>query len=163
MKMLHPTLCLDMASHLGKDQLARWGVRGLILDIDNTLTSSDNPIPNPEALSWVEDMKIAGIKMVILSNNHLARVSKFAELLGLDYIAKACKPLTGGFKRACEKLDIPKEEIAVVGDQIFTDIFGGNRAGCVTILVDSLFDAEEWYIKIKRVLELPFKKPKYKK
>jgi len=153
MKIFHPTLYLEKASQLTLEQLAALGVRGLILDIDNTLTTHGNPVPDPEILLWLEEMKKAGIKMVILSNNYPSRVKPFAEALGLGYKAGAAKPLTYGFRRASKALGVAKREIAIVGDQVFTDVLGGNIYKIKTVLVKPILLEKSLYFSTKRGIE----------
>lgn len=153
MSLLYPTLYLPSITRLQPKQLERWGVRGLILDVDNTLTTHDNPQPHPEVLLWLEQMRSAGISMMILSNNHPPRVEPFAELLELPFTADAAKPLPKGFRRAAARLGLPREQIAVVGDQIFTDILGGNFFGTKTVLVEPIQLEATWFFRVKRRLE----------
>src|SRR5699024_8483444 len=105
------------------------GVKGLVLDIDNTLTTHDNPVPDQGVAAWLEQNRLAGIQMIVLSNNSPERVKPFAEILGLDFIADGAKPLKKGYMRCSEAMNIPCEQLCMVGDQIFTDILGGNNAG----------------------------------
>ncbi|MGI6403156.1 MAG: YqeG family HAD IIIA-type phosphatase [Oscillospiraceae bacterium] len=153
MSFFYPTLYLQSIACLQPAQLQRWGVRGLILDVDNTLTTHDNPVPHPEVLIWLEQMRSAGIAMIILSNNHPPRVKPFAELLGLPFTADAAKPLPKGFRRAARDLNLPKDQIAVVGDQIFTDILGGNLFGAKTVLIKPIQPESTWFFRLKRRLE----------
>ena len=153
MSLLYPTLYLPSITRLQPKQLECWGVRGLILDVDNTLTTHDNPQPHPEVLLWLEQMRSAGISMMILSNNHPPRVEPFAKLLELPFTADAAKPLPKGFRRAAARLGLPREQIAVVGDQIFTDILGGNFFGTKTVLVEPIQLEATWFFRVKRRLE----------
>ena len=92
--------------------------------------------------------------MMIVSNNTEERVRPFAEILGLPYVADGKKPGTDGMRRAAEKLGgLRPEETAVIGDQIFTDVWGGNRFGALTIMVAPLGPEIVPFIKLKRVAE----------
>lgn len=153
MSVFHPTLYLDRITGLSLSQLEAWGIKGLILDVDNTLTTHDNPIPDPAIRRWLEEAAAAGIRMIILSNNHPPRVKPFAEILGLPFTADAAKPLSGGYRRATQELGLSKEEVAVVGDQIFTDILGGNLFGIRSVLVQPIQPEENWFFRLKRRLE----------
>lgn len=125
-----------------------------MLDVDNTLTLHDDPTPDPDIARWLEEMRAAGIPMVIVSNNSEERVAPFAKILGLPFVADGEKPKTGGMERAAKVLGgLRPEEMAVIGDQIFTDVWGGNRFGAVTILVAPLGPEIVPFIKFKRVLE----------
>ncbi|MEG0898262.1 MAG: YqeG family HAD IIIA-type phosphatase [Oscillospiraceae bacterium] len=131
------------------------GIKGLILDVDNTLTTHDNPVPLENLDKWLEEIKKSGIIMMIVSNNHSERVEPFAKLLDLDYVSDGKKPLSDGFKRAANLMKLSKKEIAVVGDQIFTDILGGNLWGAKTILVQPIELEKTRFFKVKRCLEKP--------
>lgn len=105
-------------------------------------------------LAWLEKMRAHGIRLVIVSNNNDRRIRPFAEQLGLAYTANALKPLVFGFRRTAKKMGLSGRQIAVVGDQIFTDILGGNRFGAVTILVEPLQPETGLFFRLKRRLEL---------
>lgn len=128
-------------------------IKGLILDVDNTLLDFDlKIIDGLEA--WHQELKNNNIKAVILSNsNKTEKVKMVADLIGIPYIKFATKPLKRGFKKAQQLLDIPNENIAVVGDQIFTDVIGANRSNMFSILVEPLAEKDLFLTKIKRPLE----------
>lgn len=138
--------------------LERMGVRGLILDIDNTLTTHDHPVPAEGVEEWLSSTREHGISAVIVSNNHEPRVKPFADLLGLDYVCEGAKPLKKGYAAAAEKLGLPKEQIAAVGDQIFTDVAGANIYGIKMLFVEPIEKEpkKQRFIRFKRVLEKPF-------
>jgi HAD superfamily phosphatase (TIGR01668 family) len=99
-------------------------------------------------------VKRDGFKVVILSNNNLTRVSKFAEPLGIPFIPAARKPMGKSFRRAVRMLELAPEQVVVVGDQMLTDVFGGRRAGLHTILVAPIAPKEEgWATQINRRIE----------
>ena len=138
------------------DFLRKNEIHGVILDIDNTLTFDHAPELPDRTAQWLEKIEQAGIKAAIVSNNREARVKPFAERCGLSYVADALKPKRVGFERSCAVLGERAENIAVIGDQLFTDILFGNRFGCTTILVEPMGPDLPWYVKAKRVLEKPF-------
>lgn len=153
MALLFPTVKLPKAYDITARLLREKNISGLILDIDNTLTTHDHPIPNEKILEWLTQMKRAGIGMILLSNNHPARVEPFARRLKLPFEADGKKPLPGGYHRAAASMGFPAKNVAVVGDQIFTDILGANLAGMPSILVEP-FEMEPFFqFKIKRFLE----------
>jgi len=129
------------------------GFRGLIFDIDNTLAVFDVPLPPDEVLSLFERLKGLGFKLCLFSNNSEARVKGFNEPLGLPAIHKAGKPKKKGIGKALALLDLPKEQAVIIGDQLFTDIWGGNRSGVYTVLVEPLAKRDEWTVKLKRAPE----------
>ena len=97
----------------------------------------------------------AGLKVLVFSNNREARVGKFCRALGVDFISRAGKPFSAGFRRAAERLGLPLEQIAVVGDQIFTDVFGGNRMGALTCYVQTL-DRRFFWVNVRYQIERGF-------
>ena len=99
MSQLQPDYYIPRITGIGREFLARKGIRGLVLDVDNTLTLHDDPTPDPDIARWLEEMRAAGIPMVIVSNNSEERVAPFAKILGLPFVADGEKPKTGGMER----------------------------------------------------------------
>lgn len=141
--------------------LKKNNIRGLILDLDNTLTTHDNPQPGEGVLEWLQLMKESGIKMMIVSNNHGPRVKPFADMLGLDFVSEGKKPLTKGFTEAVKLMGLSKKEVAAVGDQIFTDVLGANLFGIKMLYVVPIEHEKTTFFKVKRKLEKPFLPKKY--
>lgn len=141
--------------------LKKNNIKGLILDLDNTLTTHDNPQPGEGVLEWLQLMKESGIKMMIVSNNHGPRVKPFADMLGLDFVSEGKKPLTKGFTEAVKLMGISKKEVAAVGDQIFTDVLGANLFGIKMLYVVPIEHEKTTFFKVKRKLEKPFLPKKY--
>lgn len=136
--------------------LIKNNIRGLLLDLDNTLTTHDNPVPGDGVTEWLDSMRSAGIKMVIVSNNHPPRVKPFADMLGLDFVCEGKKPLSSGFNRAQKRMGIPFSQLAVVGDQIFTDMLGANLKRVRGIFVYPIEHEKTKFFKLKRWAEKPF-------
>lgn len=153
MPLLRPKFSFRRITDIPLSFFVSLGVRALILDVDNTLTTHDNPVPASGVIEWLEEMKAAGIKMIILSNNSPGRVEPFAESLGLDFAAKARKPLPQGALRACSLLKIAPSHTALIGDQLFTDILCGNLAGLTTIFVEHIEAENGRFFRFKRKLE----------
>jgi len=150
---LYPKLYLKNIKEITMELLNKNQIKGLILDIDNTLIDFDKNLLEG-AKKWCEDLKSKGIKMVILSNtNKVHKVKKVAEILDLEYIYFAHKPNKKGFKQAQQILKIEPQNIAVVGDQIFTDVLGGNRSKMFTILTKPIDARDIWLTKLKRPFE----------
>ncbi|HAG56812.1 MAG TPA: YqeG family HAD IIIA-type phosphatase [Ruminococcaceae bacterium] len=153
MALLFPTTAVPKAYDITADGLRKMGVEGLILDIDNTLTTHDHPVPDSRILQWLDQMRAADIRLILLSNNHPPRVAPFAQKLGLAFEADAKKPLPGGYRRAASAMSLSPRQTAVVGDQIFTDVLGANLAGMPSILVEP-FQMEPFFrFRLKRFLE----------
>ncbi len=136
--------------------LIKNNIKGLLLDLDNTLTTHDNPVPGYGVLDWIETMKESSIKLVIVSNNHPPRVKPFADLLGLEFVCEGKKPLSSGFNRAQQRMGIPFSQLAVVGDQIFTDMLGANLKRVRGIFVYPIEHEKTKFFKLKRWAEKPF-------
>jgi len=127
------------------EQLGQLGVRGLIFDLDNTITAWHSMEVSEEVRRWFAALPEKGFSACILSNSHQERVLPMGELLGLPAMHMAKKPLTAGYRKACGKLGLPPEQVAMVGDQLLTDIWGGNRAGLITVLLTELIDDQEFF------------------
>lgn len=153
MNKFHPDIILHRASDITEDLLYKLKIKVLVLDVDNTLTTHNNEIPDNDILLWLSKIKKTNIHLIIMSNNTAKRVKPFANALKLDYTANAFKPFTHGFKKISAKLNVKPHEMAIVGDQIFTDVLAGNIFGCRTILVMPMSKNGDIIISIKRRLE----------
>lgn len=151
--LFFPDVILDSVLNVDLKLLNRYKIKGLVLDVDNTLTSHGNPIPSDGVLEWLETIKSAGIKLSIVSNNLKKRVKPFADMLGLDYVSMGCKPLTFGITKACRQFNLDKKNVAIVGDQIFTDILAGNLKGITTFLVTPVKIEDGVFFRCKRTAE----------
>jgi len=138
------------------DHFGKIGIRALILDVDNTLTTHDNPKPGEGVLDWLAAVQSSGIKCIILSNNTPERVTPFADMLSLEFEANGKKPLTGGVKRACKAMGVKISETALIGDQIFTDVMAARLSKTYSILVDPIEPEKTAFFKFKRWAEKPF-------
>ena len=133
-------------------------IKALILDVDNTLIDYNKNL-SQDIVKWSHELQGQGIKMYILSNtNKKQKVEDVAKKLEIPYEYLAKKPFKNGFKKVEAKLNVKSKEIAVVGDQIFTDIIGGNRCKMFTILVDPVDEKDFWYTAWKRPIENKIKK-----
>lgn len=153
---LKPTYYFDCATDISLEFLNKHKIKAILLDLDNTLTTHNNPVPPKSTLEWLDKMKSAGIKMMIVSNNSAKRVEPFAKELGLPFVSRGMKPLTKGFSEAIKKLEVKKSEVCAVGDQIFTDILGANLKGIRSIFVFPIEPESGFLFKVKRVLEKTF-------
>jgi HAD superfamily phosphatase (TIGR01668 family) len=139
-----PDLHVQSIYHIDLAALKKAGIKGLITDLDNTLVAWNAAQATPKVAQWLDKVRDKyGIRVVIVSNNGAARVEEFARPLGIPAIYKARKPKNAPFQRALAILGTLPEETVVVGDQIFTDVFGGKRMGMYTILVVPVA-AKEW-------------------
>jgi len=148
-----PSLILDSVTDITADILKENNIKGLILDIDNTLVPNHVTEADETLLEWIEKMKYAGIKISIVSNASKKRVHTFNNKLNLYAVHRAFKPSVRAFNKASRLMGLDNKNVAVVGDQIFTDIVGGNSAGMFTILVKPIDKREEWFVRLKRKFE----------
>lgn len=129
------------------------GYRGIIFDVDNTLVPHGAPADD-RAKALFERLHALGFQSILLSNNKEPRVKSFCEaVVGAHYIYKAGKPKRAGYKQAMQRMGTDVQTTLFVGDQIFTDVWGANRAGIYTILVKPIHPKEEIQIVLKRYLE----------
>ncbi len=162
LKIFNPNIIVDTIKDIKIDILKENNIKGLILDIDNTLVAWDVIEANHNVVEWIQNLKRNGIRVCLVSNNNKERVTKFNEKLKLYAVYKANKPIKTPFKKALDYLKIRAEETAVIGDQIFTDILGGNRLNMFTILVTPISSKEFPFIKVKRFFERIIIKRYYK-
>ncbi|MCL6589818.1 MAG: YqeG family HAD IIIA-type phosphatase [Firmicutes bacterium] len=153
LKMLCPKVWAGSVLELDIIQLKRAGIRGVIFDLDNTLVEWKLDILKPEVIALVERLKENGFQLCILSNALEHRVKAVAGALDLPYICRAVKPRKSAFQKALGLLGTPPRETAVVGDQLFTDILGGNRLELYTIWTPPLSSTEFIYTQMVRKLE----------
>ena len=131
------------------------GISGVVLDIDNTLVYYDVRLPDAPGAAWMGRLVDAGFPVAFVSNANAARVEQFNSPMGFHAVSKAGKPGTKGFLAAAARMGLPPAAIAVIGDQVFTDVLGGNLAGMVTLLVKPI-QMEPWLrFRIRRAFEKP--------
>lgn len=149
-----PNMEVDSIYDIDLPELRRRGIEGIITDLDNTLVGALEPYATPQLLDWLQELDSHGFRVVIVSNNHLPRVERFAKPLGMPFIHRAKKPKRSPFRKAMELLQLPAEQVAVIGDQMMTDVLGGNRMGLMTILVTPIAPQDEGFgTRINRKLE----------
>lgn len=148
-----PSLHLHSIFDIDLTALRNRGIKGVITNLDNTLVVQDSPDAPEKLRSWLQDVRDHGMKVVIVSNNRKTRVSEFARPLGIPFVYEARKPWGQPFHRALRLLHTTSRDTVVVGDQLLTDIYGGNRFGFYTIWVDPISDYEGLPTKINRFFE----------
>lgn len=132
---LVPDLYVKSIYDIDLNKLKKRGVKGIVTDLDNTLIEWDRPEATPELMKWIKEVQSQGFSIVIVSNNNRDRVERVAKPLGVPFVHRARKPMKKAFNQALHKINIPVSKAVVIGDQVFTDVFGGNRMGLYTILV----------------------------
>lgn len=144
---------VETVYNISPSQLKSHGIRAVFSDLDNTLIAWNNPDGTPELREWMEDLKHAGIPLIVVSNNSQARVQKAVASLNLPFVYRSLKPLSFGITRARKRLGLKKSEVVMVGDQLMTDMIAANSAGVRSILVKPLVNTDKWDTKINRFFE----------
>ena len=150
-----PDLYLDDIYGITPEMLLERGIGAVLLDIDNTLVTYDDPMPTESVLKWLSALSEAGIKAAFISNNHKDRVELFNSELKYFATWDSGKPFIKCHKRAMAELGTDRDSTAVIGDQIFTDVWSGKRLGLYAILVKPIKDKTSLFNRSKRALEKP--------
>jgi HAD superfamily phosphatase (TIGR01668 family) len=150
---IRPKLYAQGISHIDPFALRARGIRGAIVDLDNTLVGFRTLAPLEEDARWVARAKEAGVRVVVLTNNGTPWALEIAKDLDVPCIPNARKPLPAGFRRALQLLQLAAHEAVVIGDQLFTDVLGAKLAGLDVILVDPLVRHDPWNTRPLRWVE----------
>lgn len=151
--LLYPKEYINSVKEITISFVEKYNLKGLILDVDNTLIDYYKKMPDG-INEWAEEMKKAGIKLYILSNsNKKEKVEAVAKKLNIKYINFAKKPFKIGFLKIKKIMNLNSENIGVVGDQIFTDVLGANRCKMFSILVRPINEKDIFITKFNRFLE----------
>ena len=134
------------------DKLKEKGFSLLIFDLDNTIVEIGEELPNEKVCNLFNRLH-KDFKLVIASNNIQRKVKKIAEYLNCDYLYSMMKPTKRIKKFLDKRYNIDNNKVAIIGDQIVTDIFVGNRLGIYTILVDPLSNVDFKITSLNRFLE----------
>jgi uncharacterized protein len=151
--VVRPDVQVETVADVTPALLQRLGVRGVLIDLDDTLIASDADDMSPAAADWLASLRAAGLRLAILSNGERTRVHRLAERLGLPAFALVGKPFWFAFRRGLAALDTPRSATAMVGDQLFTDMLGANCAGLTSILVRPLTPGKLPHTRVARRLE----------
>lgn len=135
------------------ESLKEKGIKGIITDLDNTLVEWDRPNATPKLIEWFDNMRRHEILVTIVSNNNERRVKSFSDPLQIPFIFQAKKPMTRAFNKAIKQMGLRKEETVVIGDQLLTDVLGGNRSGFHTILVVPVAQTDGFVTRFNRKVE----------
>ena len=149
----YPDYMYDSVHDIESDFFDKHNIRYAILDIDNTLVPYTVKTPTDEAIVFLKRLENEGIKYCFLSNNNKKRVELFNKDIGALFQSRARKPLLSGLKKVMTLLDAKEENTLLIGDQIFTDVWTGKRAGIKSMLVKPIEDKETLFFKFKRSLE----------
>ena len=151
--ILKPNIKLERITDITPEILKKHNIKALILDVDNTLSTHHGNVLVEGLENWLSVMRDNNIPLIILSNSKEQRVKPFAEGIGLSYISLGLKPLPFGFIKASKRLGMKIRNTAIVGDQIFTDVLGGNCVGLKTVLLTPILLETSAGFKFKRWLE----------
>ena len=161
--LITPEYLFSSVSSITPAFLKEKGIAALVLDVDDTLTAHGSQQLDEEVERWLETMRAAGVKLMIVSNNTKNRVSPFAARLGLPFVSMACKPLTFGLAAARRRFGVPRARMAIVGDQLFTDRLAASFFGIPALVVSPRGSPARNDIQFKRKLEKPFLRRYYQK
>jgi hypothetical protein len=152
LEQFYPNEYVDSTYGIDFEKMYESGYRGIIFDIDNTLVPHGFPA-DERAIALFKRLKSIGYKTTMLSNNKEPRVKMFCDVVDSPYIYKAGKPNPNNYRKAMEDMDTDSGNTLFIGDQIFTDVWGANKAGIYSILVKPIHPKEEIQIVLKRYLE----------
>ena len=150
-----PAIQTDALTDLTPEILRGRNIRLLMMDFDNTIVPYTCNVPTEKMANWIRNMQESDVLLCVVSNSKNNRVKIFCEKYDLPCITHAKKPGTRGIRECLEQFEIPAEEAALVGDQIFTDTLGANFAGVTPILVRAIDNHNIW-LKLRHVAEMPF-------
>ncbi len=153
LQKLYPSEIVDSIYEIDLSALKEKGIKAIIADLDNTLVPWRSTEIKDTLIDWVKDVRNAELSLAIVSNNTSRRVNGLSEQLGVIAVPSAVKPRRRAFRNVAERFNLDPSEIAVVGDQLLTDILGGNRTGMYTILVTPISSNEFIGTKIIRQIE----------
>jgi len=154
LKKLTPSYWYDTIYDIDFDMLKEKGIKCLFFDIDNTMALYSDNEPSEKLLDFLKNLSDNDFSAAVLSNGKSERVTHFAEAMGLVFYGGALKPSKKGFRDLSGKLGYGNDEIAIIGDQLFTDIWGGNRFGCTSVLVTPIDLADDPpFVRFKRIFE----------
>ena len=159
---LTPDAIFNTFDELTVEYLKEHEIKYLILDVDNTLIPYEETLPRPGVLSWLGELKEAGISVALVSNNHKARLYAFNASLGYPAFYDSFKPRKKNMLKAMRAMGADIAHTANIGDQIFTDTWAGRRLGIKTFLVPPIKDKRDPFTRFKRLCEKPFIKAYYK-
>ncbi|GFI61890.1 hypothetical protein IMSAG049_01061 [Clostridiales bacterium] len=165
---LYPDIYIKSIEQLPLEKLKKRGIKALVFDIDNTIAPYDVAEPDQWALDVLEKIRKAGFKLCLLSNNNEQRIKIFNRKIGAYAYWKAGKPGTKVLRMALSEMGVDSRSAAMVGDQVFTDVWCGHNAGLLAIMTAPICNRDQLITKVKRPLEklimaMYFRKKRYGK
>ena len=154
MSFFSPTRYVSCVERIDLDELWARGKGAILLDGDNTLFPRDRSCAPVAVSAWLDRARTLGFELIMVSNNwHKDQVERSARELGMDFILFACKPLPFAIRAGMRRLGARAHESVMIGDQLYTDVWGGNLAGVDTVLVKPQTTVDLWYTQIFRIFE----------
>lgn len=154
MRLLSPTRYVASVDRIDLDALWRAGKRSILLDRDNTLVPRDGTGAPAAVVAWLDRARAMGFELCMVSNNwHRDQVAASAGELDMDFISHAMKPAPFALHAGMKRIGATPEASVLIGDQLYTDVWGGNLAGIDTILVKPQTEIDLWYTRIFRIFE----------
>lgn len=153
LELFKPDMYVKDIYSIDYNKLKSYGIKCILFDLDNTLVPYHKKKPSRKIKDFIEKLKDMGFKVIIISNSNKKRLTPFKNLLEVDCSASSKKPLQGKFKKVLVEYKYSQSEVAMIGDQIITDIYGGNNMGIFTILVKPINNKEAIFTKINRNIE----------
>jgi len=150
---IRPDFYYNSVLEIPYEELFATGIRGLIFDIDNTLTAFDAKLPPQEVSDLIEYLLQMGFKICLLTNNTTKRLNGFNSELKLPGIANAVKPMKRGIIKAMKLIDTDAASSVMIGDQLLSDVWAGRNAGVKTIMVKPTTERDFFFVKFKRLIE----------
>ena len=151
--MIRPDFYYNSIYEIPYERLYEQGLRALVYDIDNTLVTHADEYPTEPVVALIERLRKIGFKIALLSNNTPNRLNNFNKDIKLHGASMAAKPFTPGLRRVMRAMQVNEKETAIIGDQLFADVWCGQKAGVTTVLVKPITEKEWWTVRLKRGLE----------
>ena len=158
-----PDYYFNRFDEVSPEFLIQHGIKGILLDVDNTLEPYENPKPTEKVVKWFASLRENGISAALVSNNDQARIDEFNKELGLVAYSKVSKPSKKYLAKAMRDLGTTRENTIMMGDQVFTDVWAAHNAGIPGILVPPIRDKRNLLTRFKRLLEKPILHRYFKK
>lgn len=153
MQNFYPDIYQKSIYTINYEKLKENGIKCLLFDLDNTCVPYVDKTPTKKLKNLFEELDEMGFKVIIFSNSHKKRLEPFKKELLVDCCYNAKKPRKTSFLKVLNKFDFELSEVAIIGDQFYTDIFGGNRVGITTVLVNPMSKTDMFFTRFARILE----------
>ena len=155
---LTPDRIFDRYTQITPEYLKQQGIKLLLSDLDFTLAAKSTRRPDDELRKWIAELKEKDIQLMIVSNNRSGkRVTEFCADLGVPYEGYAGKPSTRRLENGMKRANVTREQTAMLGDKLLTDMLAANRAGVLALMVEPVGGAVTAWQKVLHALQEPFK------